>query len=124
MRLRVPDLASRGPTPTSRDSSILMASNPTRPTGTFFDSFHEKAHMWRTFHINSEDCPRRVDPGYCTRMRELYGSRDHPLYLIYVRGEFPPSQHNSLYDLAVCKASQRLALDPTPYDPYELGVDV
>src|SRR5204863_9937182 len=31
---------------------------------------------------------------------------------------------NSLYDLAVCKASQRLALDPTPYDPYELGVDV
>jgi phage terminase large subunit len=108
---------------TSEDSFVLMTGNPTRPSGTFYDSHHAKRTLWKTFHINSEDSPR-VSRKWLAYMLEKYGSRDHPLYLIKVRGEFPPAQYNSVFDLVSIEECMKLTLPIGPYDYFELGVDV
>lgn len=108
---------------TSEDSYVLMTGNPTRCTGTFYDSFHSKRAMWDTYHVNSEESPR-VAKAWCDRMLDKYGSRDHPMYLIRVRGEFPPALHNSVFSLDSIEESMVRKLEVSPYDPVEIGVDV
>lgn len=108
---------------TSEESYVLMAGNPTRSSGTFYDAFHTKARMWARFKVSSEDSPRAA-AGFCKRMLEKYGSRDHPMYLIRVRGEFPPSQHNSVFDHDKILESMGLKFESRNWEPYEIGVDV
>lgn len=108
---------------TDPDAYILMAGNPLRPQGRFYDSFHTQRHLWKTFTVNSEDSPR-VQKTYCERMLEICGSRDHPKYLAEVRGEFPPALHNTLFPLDLIERSQQLVLKANEFDTYELGVDV
>ena len=108
---------------TSEESYVLMTGNPTRSSGTFYDAFHTKRKLWHCIHVNSEQSPR-VSKDWCERMEEKYGSRDHPLYLIRVRGDFPPAQHNSVFDLGKIETCMSLDIKPSPYDLIEIGLDV
>jgi phage terminase large subunit len=116
---------------TSEEAFILMTSNPTQTQGTFYEAFHRNSHIWKTFHVNAEDSPR-VSRAQIQRMLDTYGSREHPLYRIGVRGEFPVAQANALYPLDLIEASYQLGMNPgdkgylaaNPLDPYILGVDV
>lgn len=38
-------------------ASILLISNPTQTSGTFYDAFTTKRHLWETIHVSSEDTP-------------------------------------------------------------------
>ena len=109
---------------TSEESYVLMAGNPTRSSGTFYDAFHTKRRMWTTFKVSSEDSPRAAKGDFVRRMQEKYGSRDHPMYLIRVRGEFPPAQHNSVFSLDSIEAAIKLKFDTRNWEPYEIGLDV
>lgn len=108
---------------TSDDSYVLMIGNPTRTSGTFYDSFHTKRHLWTPFHVNSEDS-KQVSKRWVQRMLEKYGSRDHMLYKIKVRGEFPDASDNAVFGLSAIEDAQNSQLTHTVYDPVEIGVDV
>ena len=108
---------------TTPDAHILMTGNPTRITGTFYESHHNQRHLWKTHHVSCEGNPN-VDQNWVKRMLETYGSRDHVLYRIRVRGEFPLASHNSVYPLDLIEASSKYDLKSNHYDMIEMGVDV
>lgn len=82
----------------TENARLLMIGNPTRRSGTFFESFHSKRGMYNKIHISCLDSPNVANPGsrpYLTsptwieeRERE-WGGKDSPLYQVGVMGEFP-----------------------------------
>lgn len=79
---------------TGGQTRIIMSGNPSRLTGTFYNAFHKAAHMWKQYHINSEDSPR-CSQRYIDYMRATYG-KDSIVYAIKVTGEFPTGESDVL----------------------------
>ena len=42
---------------TSHNSKLLLIGNPTSRSGTFYDAFHEKRHLWHNIHISAFETP-------------------------------------------------------------------
>ena len=74
---------------TNDSAKIILAGNPTRNEGYFFEVFHSQDTSWTLFHWSSEDSPL-VSDQWLSEMKARYGE-DSPDYLIRVKGEFPPS---------------------------------
>ena len=95
---------------------ILMTSNPTKTSGTFFDAFHGKRRFWFTIHVSSEDTPNATGegervPGLATRewveeKRQEWGE-ESPLYQVRVRGNFPTQSEKSVVSLSVLEAARQ-----------------
>lgn len=64
----------------------LMASNPTRMEGYFYDSHNKDRAQWAPLWWNGEDSPL-VSHDYVTNMAAKYGTQS-AIYRIRVRGEF------------------------------------
>lgn len=75
---------------TSDDNRMLLLSQPTRPSGYFYDTHHKLAEKgeWTSIRLNSEESPIVNTKFIRTKLIE-YGGRESPEYLIKVRGEFP-----------------------------------
>lgn len=78
---------------TETDNRMLMLSQPTRPSGYFYDSHHtqsitEGEGRWLPFVITSEESPLVTMDFIQDKMVE-YGGVESPEYLIKVRGQFP-----------------------------------
>lgn len=87
---------------TGADNRILLLSQPTRPSGYFYDTHHKLARtpqnpdgIYTSITLNSEESPL-VDPDFIKMKLAEYGGRDRPEYLIKVRGLFPKSQDGFL----------------------------
>ncbi|EOJ6750873.1 terminase [Escherichia coli] len=87
---------------TGKDNRILLLSQPTRPSGYFYDSHHRLAirpgnpdGLFTAIILNSEESPL-VDAKFIRAKLAEYGGRDNPMYMIKVRGEFPKSQDGFL----------------------------
>lgn len=65
---------------------VLMAANPTRMDGYFYDSHHKMRGSWAALHWNGEESPL-VSKSYIEDMAKRYG-RESAIYKIRVRGEF------------------------------------
>ena len=65
---------------------VLMAANPTRMDGYFYDSHHKMRARWGALHWNGEDSPL-VAKSYVEDMAFKYGV-DSAIYRIRVRGDF------------------------------------
>lgn len=111
-------------------ADVVMFSNPTRTSGTFFDAFHSKRDLWHPITISSEESPnveagRTVIPGmaglkWITEKRKDWGV-DSALYQVRVLGNFPQQGANVVVPLALVEASQRLWFDTEA--PPELDID-
>lgn len=108
---------------TTADCYAVLASNATTSSGYFYETHHSKAHLWSKFHVNAEDSPR-VSKEWIQRQLAEYGSREHPLYRIRVRGEFPLAQPNALYPFDDIQRARKLDIKPNHYDPVILGCDI
>jgi hypothetical protein len=75
---------------TQHDNRMLLLSQPTRPSGYFYDTHHKLAEKkeWVSIRLNSEESPI-VDTKFIRTKLIEYGGREAPEYLIKVRGEFP-----------------------------------
>jgi len=82
---------------TGEDFLFVMASNPTRTTGEFYDSHNEKRKFYRTIHLNCEHSAR-VNKTWIESMKEQYGE-DSDTYRVRVKGNFPKAQTNSVFSL-------------------------
>jgi hypothetical protein len=65
---------------------VVMAANPTRMEGYFYDSHHKMRDKWSALHWNGEASPL-VSRAYVEDMAQKYG-QDSAIYRIRVRGDF------------------------------------
>ncbi|WP_142971306.1 terminase [Enterobacter hormaechei] len=80
---------------TELDNRMLMLSQPTRPSGYFYDSHHTLAKnpenpngIWTSIVLNSEESPF-VTTGFIKQKLMEYGGRDSLEYMVKVLGQFP-----------------------------------
>lgn len=64
----------------------IMAGNPTRPSGYFYDTFHSAREGWLLYTVSSESVPKAR--GHIKDIITRYG-KDSNAYRIRVLGEFP-----------------------------------
>lgn len=108
---------------TGADNRLLFISNPTRRSGTFYDSFHKNAALFSRIHIDAEKC-QRVDKENLEMLATSYG-KDSNVYLVRAKGEFPRQEDDVLIPLDLVSA----AIDTDPPEDLEIsaikiGVDV
>lgn len=113
---------------------ILLLSNPTQTSGTFYNAFHERAHLWRTLHVRSTDTPNfhggRVPgiatPEWLARQVEDWGEGSEA-YLVRALGEFPSASSDAVIALALVEAAKKRAAKDAFANATErlnFGVDV
>jgi hypothetical protein len=117
---------------------LVETGNPTTTSGHFFDSFHEKRHLFEDgalLHISSLESPNvttgeSIVPGLATRewadeMAREYGGPGEPVYDVRVGGDFPRSGPNVVIPLGLLEAAiGRHEEGEAPHGPLRIGVDV
>lgn len=99
---------------------IVMFSNPTKTSGTFFDSHHTKTkdqipNGFHAIQVSSEETPnavtgRRLIPGLATKefvddMRAEWGE-DSPFYKVRVKGLFVKNEEGKPFSLEMIQAAE------------------
>lgn len=99
-------------------ATTVLAGNPVRTSGLFFESHHRMAHLWRTFHIAAAPAgwphgiqSTRVAASYVEEQAILYGE-DSNAYRIRVLGEFPKADDNSVIPYEFIRGAQDRDMDP------------
>lgn len=100
---------------------VVMAANPTRQNGYFFDSHHKMRANWAALHWSGVDSPR-VSRDYIENMRKKYGERS-PVYKVRVLGEFVTAP-DGVIALDLCESAKVRDVAPIPSAPVVWGVDV
>lgn len=98
---------------------VLMAGNPTRMSGYFYDSHHKMRESWATLRVNAEDVPT-VSRDYIADMAKRYGT-DSSIYRVRVLGEFAGTEDGVIPLELVEPAIKR---DVVPFGDVVWGVDV
>ena len=95
--------ASAGST-SSENATTIMLSNPTRSSGTFFESHNRMKHTWWTRQWSCQNSPL-VSQDFIDEMRERYGELSSA-YLVRVLGDFPLSDDNTIIPYHLVEAAQ------------------
>ncbi len=82
---------------------ILMASNPTRTSGYFYESHHQFRDRWTPLHWSCLDSPL-PDVNYAKEVAEDYGE-DSNYYRVRVLGEFPTSEFDQFISLELLETA-------------------
>lgn len=98
---------------------VLMAANPTRMEGYFYDSHHRMRDRWAALHWNAEESPL-VSPDYIADMAAKYGT-ESAIYRIRVRGDFAGNP-DGVIPLHVVE--QAVGRPVQPFGDVVWGVDV
>ena len=98
---------------TEDDNRLLLISQPTRPSGYFYDSHHKLARSkenprgdFTAITLNSEESPWVNEKFIRSKLLE-YGGRDNPEYQIKVLGLFPKNAHGFLLGRDECERAAR-----------------
>ena len=106
-----------------KDNKLVYISNPTRTNGAFFDCFHINKKFWKCITVNAE-AVERVNRENIQAILEKFGSRDHPVYLVRVRGEFPEGNENSIIPRALAISRIGIKTNYRLDDVNLYGVDI
>lgn len=82
---------------------FVMTSNPTRNTGTFYDSHNKKRSHYQILHFDSEKSTN-VNSKWVKDMEDKYG-RDSDVFNVRVKGNFPKQNSGGLFELDKLEAS-------------------
>jgi phage terminase large subunit len=100
---------------------VVMAANPTRQSGYFFDSHHKMRAEWATMHVNGETCAR-VSKAYVASMAKKYG-RQSSIYKVRVKGDFAAAA-DGVISLEMCEAAKFRDVKLNDFAPIIWGLDV
>lgn len=100
---------------------VVMAANPTRQSGYFFDSHHKMRAEWGALHVNGENCAR-VSKAYVASMAKKYGV-ESSIYKVRVKGDFAAAA-DGVISLESCAAAQVREVAKMPKAPIIWGLDV
>jgi phage terminase large subunit len=99
----------------------VMAANPTRQSGYFFDSHHKMRSSWGLIHVNGENC-KRVSREYVANMAKKYGTQSS-IYAVRVRGDFAAAV-DGVIPLELCESAKIRDVAMNDMAPIIWGLDV
>lgn len=102
------------------NATTVLAGNPVRTKGLFFDTHHDIAHMWRTLHISCVGHPR-ISQDFIDDMMARYGE-DTNDFRVRVLGEFPRAEADTVIPYDLLQLSLTRDVQPTMTRPI-WGVD-
>ena len=103
-------------------ASMVLAGNPVRSSGYFYDTFHKLSDRWTNFHVSCEKTAR-VYEEYVDECKLRYGEESNT-YRIRVLGEFPKGDDDTIISMDLTEAAINRDVLPTQYSPTAWGVDV
>jgi len=107
---------------THENNRAVLTSQPALETGFFYDTHHKLSHkngsVWIALEFNGEMSPLVSEKKLVEALYQ-YGSRDHPGYLIRIRGKFP--ELKGKYLLTRSEVSNMLARAPVVTDDDDYG---
>jgi hypothetical protein len=91
-------------------AKTLMAGNPTRTQGYFYDAFNKMRENWHCIQV---DCAtsKMVSPEWIASMKKQYGE-DSDVYRVRVKGDFPRGDDNTVIPLHMIEAAIGREVDP------------
>ena len=104
------------------NATTLMLSNPTRSSGTFFESHNRMANSWWTRTWSCIDSPL-VSNEFVDEMRMRYGETSNA-FRVRVLGEFPLSDDNTIIPFHLVEAAQHRDIVVAEDAPVVWGLDV
>jgi hypothetical protein len=108
-------------------AKTLLAGNPTRTSGFFFDAFHKARHRWHRLHWNCEEInrthPGQISPDLIEEVVSRFGRDSNP-YRYRVLGEFPTSEEDSVIPLGLIEEATRRDIQRLPDIKPVWGLDV
>jgi len=106
---------------TAENAFVVMAANPTRTQGYFYDSHHKMRESWHAMQVSCERSPL-VSSRYVEEMAKKYG-RDSNVFRVRVLGEFPTADLDMLIPLYLCVEAQNRWADLVDDGPIVWGCD-
>jgi hypothetical protein len=108
---------------TGKRAYAILAANPTRLSGYFYDVFHH-ADMQGLYHLIHVSCldSEFVEDRYLSMMRARYGE-NHPIYQIKVLGEFPSADVQMLFPIEDIERFRNNKIDDGDYDLRRIKFD-
>lgn len=112
---------------TGEHNMCIMTGNPTRVSGTFYNSFHKDKELWTGFTFNAEESDN-VSQKVIARRKKQYGD-DSDIYRVRVLGEFPRASSDSVFPVVdleeACKRTEydRSGADIWAFDVARFGDD-
>ena len=85
------------------NATTILASNPVRSSGFFFDTHHKLKHMWHTTHISGFDS-HRVTQDFIEDVAARYGE-DSNAYRVRVLGAFPKADDDTVIPFELVEAA-------------------
>lgn len=113
---------SAGGSMSAHHASMVLAGNPIRSTGYFYDTFHKLSDRWKTFHISCKNTGR-VSSEYVEECRVRYGEESNT-YRVRVLGEFPRGDDDTVIPQELVADAISRDVEPTQFGPTVWGVDV
>ena len=104
------------------NATTLMLSNPTRSSGTFFESHNRMANSWWTRTWSCEDSPL-VSDEFVEEMRLRYGEESNA-FRVRVLGQFPLSDDNTIIPFHLVEAAQHRDIVVADETDVVWGLDV
>ncbi|RJG26696.1 DEAD/DEAH box helicase family protein [Paenibacillus thiaminolyticus] len=112
------------------ENKLVMCGNPTRTSGTFYDSHHKDRGDYRAHKVSSRDS-RRTNKKNIEMLERKYG-RDSDVVRVRVDGDFPRAEPDTFIPLELAEAAAMREvylqedgeLDIPEAAPLEIGVDV
>lgn len=104
----------------SDGSFALLAANPTRRSGFFYETHHRLRDRWETMEVNGENC-ELVSKQFIEDIAYQYGKESN-VYRVRVQGKFPTADDDTVIPIDLCESAKMREVDP--YGPRVWGVDV
>lgn len=112
---------------TNEEAVLVMAGNPTRASGHFFDAFHRDKPWFATMHIPQVRADGSLHPriaaDHVSRIKAKYGENSN-YYRIRVMGEFPAADPDALIPWDIVNAAVGRKVEHSDLYRPVWGVDV
>lgn len=102
----------------------IVAGNPTRTSGRFYDCFHKYKQYWKQVNVNSLDA-KMTNKAYLKQLIEMYGE-DNDRTKVRVYGQFPAAGFRQLISAEAVAKCMKVELEPEAWvtQPLIAGLDV
>lgn len=105
-----------------KNNKLLMCANPTRTTGTFYDSHNRDRGMYKCHHVSSLDSTRTNKENIAAFIRK-YGEYSN-VVKVRVYGDFPAQEDDTFIPLSLVEQTTFNELEIEKINRISLGVDV
>ena len=105
-----------------KNNKLLMCANPTRTTGTFYDSHNRDRGLYKCHRVSSLDSTRTNKENIAAFIKK-YGENSN-VVKVRVYGDFPAQEDDVFIPLSLIEKTTLNEIDTTKINRISMGVDV